>query len=122
MWASASYEPLSNASALGARAGCTMVTLPVIVLDPPGRVTVVCAGFTKPMNAWKPGAPNSTKKGGSPAFTQVSMTFVPSMVEVCVQSARARGRHGDDAVLAGGKVLDERRPAMPGWLQECRGR
>ena len=61
--------------------------LPLTVVVPPDSAgnPPLAVDLMKPTNTWGPGGPNSTKTGGSLAFTQASMTLVPSMVLVCCQ-------------------------------------
>ncbi len=71
--------------------------------------TVPC---TKPMKTWWPGGPNSWKKDGSLAFTQASMTLVPSMVEVWCQLEPAGGTIWMP-YLPGARFLISRVPSAP---------
>ena len=74
----------------GGRALCRFTTRPVICAVPVKKAGSF-VGLTKPKNAWYPGGPNSTKNGGSPALTQASLIFVPSIVEVCSHPSPAGG-------------------------------
>ncbi len=64
---------------------CMSVMVPLMVGDAAPAADRLLRSWVKPTKTWGPGRPNSTKKGGSLALTQASMTGEPSMVEVCCQ-------------------------------------
>ena len=97
-----------------------LVILPVTLLAPPGLTRL--AGLTKPTNTCQVPGPNSWKKGGSPDFTQASMTLLPSMVEVCVQVSVSPAGEVTMMPYLGIEVLDERLAYdSPGYVRRSVG-
>ncbi len=69
-----------------------LTTRPVMDFVPFSTVGWSTPRWVNPTKTWCPGGPNSWKNGGSAFLIQASSPFVPSMVEVCVQSEPAGGR------------------------------
>ena len=83
VWASAGSYGASNVSALGARAVCTMVTLPLIALVPPRGGDMV--GIHEADERVEARRAELHEEGRLARLHPVVLQLVPSMVEVCVQ-------------------------------------